>query len=136
MKKHIIIVFTLSLVIFTGLCGCTQQQNTNNPDTTDDLNRFVGTWQMEPTEYEQEYNMTATYTFYTNSSLEIVYNVSYQGYENVQRGWGNYTVNDTKLCITALDQDGCGMYNFSDDMMTLTLTSSDTGEITSTLRKQ
>ena len=136
MKKQFIFIVTIVLLIIYSITGCFEEKPDSSKKESNDISKFYGTWQKEQTEYESEYGLTATYSFCNNGSIKILYNVSYEDFEETQGGWGNYSVDGNKLCITAYDQDGCGIFEFSEGDTVLTLTDLETGEINSILIKQ
>jgi hypothetical protein len=111
MKKKIIITGIATLMIITGLSGCSTKNNNENQlnqTLTPELMRFIGLWKTNPE------NINWTFNFFSNGTFQRMEGVV----------GGNYTINDGKLVLTYLDEIWMGDtfdYIFSDGNNTLTL---------------
>ena len=129
--KNILLAFiAMALFFLIALSGCTDNKNSEN-----DKNKFIGTWELQPFEGSDPLDRT-TYTFYMNSTLISIF-YDYDG--EVHEGWADYYIENDKLCMKthphgAITDDDlfCYDYDFSDGDTKLVLTTSELPTVTLT----
>ncbi len=109
MKKQLVIFGIAVLLIFIGLSGCNEDNNTFQSDEE----KIIGTWV-----YATTLNETTVYVYYNflaNKTFEVIF--SYTG----DRGSGTWNITDNKLLITLKGEIITSDYNFSNNNKTLTI---------------
>jgi hypothetical protein len=127
--KKVIAIGIIIILIVVGLCGC----NESNISSSDDINRFIGTWEYVDTTIF----FIARYTFFENGTAvfnsSFMYSPYWYSYEMYNSSnmylqyWCNYEIRNGKLCFEYIDTNfsGCGTYKFSKDYSLLTMESID-----------
>jgi len=129
MNKKIIGICIILILLFVGLSGC----NESNNSSSDDINRLIGTWEYVNTTifYIARYTFFENGTAVLNSSImNYPYWYNYEIYNSSNMYilyWCNYEIMNGKLCLEYIETNlsGCGTYKFSQDYTLLTLESID-----------
>jgi hypothetical protein len=111
MKKQLVIIGITTLLIITGLSGCSTTNNNENQlknTLTPEMSKIIGSWKTNPE------NINWTFDFFTNGT--------FQRMEGVVDG--NYTIKEGKLVLAYSNEIWMGDtfdYIFSNNNNTLTL---------------
>ncbi len=119
MRKQIVLVGIFLMMLILGLSGCT--------DTSDDVNKFIGTWRYEVYD-DSNLTMVETLTFFENGTLYTnrthLRDTSEPPVWVNYTVWSNYTVSDGRFCNIGRDSDYefCRNYIFKENDTKLRIT--------------
>jgi len=115
MNKKIIVIGIILIFFVVIISGC----NESNNSSSDNINRFIGTWEYVNTTVF----FTMRYTFYENGT--VFQSISYWTLNNIYSLWFKYDIKNGKLCFEYIKTNisGCMTYKFSENYTFLTLES-------------